>query len=138
MSNQREATKQAIGVLAAAGVAGGTLVGTGMITFGLAPGAGLATLELSAPELPSAAIAWAGRGALAKQIGPQQVQLLRRLFDSRIKGLARKPSIPEGLTRKAVEQYAEIAKRTIAAGKDPSGEQAVRLKICEELLRIMK
>ena len=43
--------------------------------------------------------------------------------------------VPSGLTRDTLETYAEIARRTVIAGRDVLGVQQLRLELIERALR---
>jgi hypothetical protein len=86
-----------------------------------------------------AAELWKSRGDI--KISPQQTRLLSKLFGNGPEGARARLKnfeIPKGLTRETLEKYAEIARRTINAGKDNRGTQAERLKVVEKALKELK
>jgi RHS repeat-associated protein len=90
-------------------------------------------------EARRAAELWKNRGEI--KIQPSQQKKLSDFFGGGPQGARDRMNnfqVPEGLTRETLEKYAEIARRTINAGKDKSGTQAERLKLVERALKEMK
>jgi hypothetical protein len=135
---------KAIAIFGFASVAGGTIGGVGL--YILTP--------YLAPTITTLGVAGGAEGGLASLSTSQltalykgsQGTLLRELF----KGGGSKGGVegaqnalanlkvPPGLTKETLLVYQEIARRYIAAGRDGSGVQALRLKIVEELLKTME
>jgi hypothetical protein len=73
-------------------------------------------------------------GEINQTIASEQRVLLRKWFGRGPAGRGRSEEAPSGLTRETLEAYHEIARRTIAEGKDPMGTQQMRLKRIDEEL----
>jgi RHS repeat-associated protein len=74
-------------------------------------------------------------------IPPQQNSLIRKFLGRDKRGAAFRREnfeVPEGLTREALEGYAELARRAIAAGKDKEGLQVERLELILKALQFLK
>lgn len=74
---------------------------------------------------------------IANRIEPSQRELLREFFGRSLQGARHREenfTIPVGLKRLTLEQYYEIARRTIRAGKDIQGVQRIRLRLAERAL----
>jgi hypothetical protein len=117
---------------------GDALLPGGGLLFG--PGKGLRMCASQAtPRLSSLT-----RGQLGRMISESQRTALKKLFGTGPEG-ARKSlaslraggRLPEGLTRKTLEIYREVARKTIADGDDLIGTQAERLKLIEEALGLL-
>src|SRR3989449_7847803 len=72
----------------------------------------------------------ASTNALNKIIGGSQRELLKQLFKT--------GDIPEGLSQRTLQIYKEVAQRAIAAGKDASGLQRIRIQIIDAALKAMR
>jgi hypothetical protein len=68
-----------------------------------------------------------GNQTINRIIGAGQRELLKDFF--------RTGKLPEGLTRRTLQLYKEVAKRAIAAGKNGLGVQALRLKMIAKALQ---
>jgi hypothetical protein len=70
--------------------------------------------------------------ALNKRIGAEQRDLLREFFGADLEGAEERMQnfqVPEGLDRRTLEMYGEIARRRIAADRDDTGVQDLRFKL---------
>jgi hypothetical protein len=127
-------TSVAGGVLATVIIPAGSFT-----TLGLTSGAASTSATVAQGSLASSTIQ-----QLNAVIRGTQQQLLRELFKGQTSGAAgarqalANLKIPPGLTREALLVYYEIARRYVEAGRDTTGVQAVRLKIIEEALKILK
>ncbi len=100
-------------------VIGGVTAGVGLSALGT--GAGLTTLA------GEDGVGLATNQAINRMIGASQRELLKDFFMS--------GKLPEGLSKRTLQLYKEVAQRAIAAGKDQLGVQAQRLQMINNAIR---
>jgi hypothetical protein len=74
-------------------------------------------------------------------IAPEQRRLLKRFLGQSLRGAETRQRnfvVPAGLTWETLEIYAQIARRTIAAGRDVLGVQQLRLELIERALHSLE
>lgn len=84
---------------------------------------------------------WNEKGKIARQLTKEDNRVLREFFGQGTRGKLKDLKdfkIPPGLTKQALERYAEIARRAVESGNDKSGVQRDRLELIERALKTMK
>ena len=79
---------------------------------------------------------------LKAMLGAEQTRLLGQLLGNSLKGAENaleNPSVPQGLTKQALEIYREIAQRVVAKGEAAPGyaTQVARLKVIEKAMEMV-